>query len=40
MLELYIKLVESGKRTVESIPAQFREAVKEALKKAKETDPQ
>ncbi len=40
MLELYIKLVESGKRTVESIPAQFQEAVKEALKKTERTDPQ
>lgn len=31
MLELYIKLVSSGKRTLESVPEKFREQVKAAL---------
>lgn len=33
MLELYIKLVLAGKRTVESIPERFREAVRAAVEK-------
>lgn len=31
MLEVYIKLVEAGKRTIESVPVKYKEAVKEAL---------
>ncbi len=31
MLELYIKLVMAGKRTVESVPEKFREDVKAAV---------
>lgn len=31
MLELYIRLVQEGKRTLESVPEQFREQVKQAL---------
>ena len=31
MLELYILLVQEGKRTLESVPVQFREQVKQAL---------
>lgn len=38
MLELYIRIVKSGMRTIESVPDQFREAVKEALGLAKEAD--
>lgn len=38
MLELYIRLVESGKRTIESVPAQFREGVKKALGMTEEAD--
>ncbi len=34
MLELYIKLVLAGKRTVESVPVKFREDVKAAVKAA------
>lgn len=34
MLELYIKLVLVGKRTVESVPAKFREDVKAAIEAA------
>lgn len=38
MLELYIKLVEHKMRTIESVPPEFREAVREALGLAKEAD--
>lgn len=31
MLELYIKLVKSGKRDIESVPEKFREQVREAV---------
>lgn len=31
MLELYIRLVQEGKRTLESVPEQFREQVEQAL---------
>lgn len=38
MLELYIRLVEHEIRTIESVPEEFREAVKEALGLTKEAD--
>lgn len=38
MLELYIRLVIGGKRTVESVPEQFREDVRKAISKAEEAD--
>ena len=31
MVEIYIRLVRAGKRTLESIPERFRDAVEEAL---------
>lgn len=31
MLELYIRLVEEGRRSIESIPEKYREDVREAL---------
>lgn len=31
MLELYIKLVQSGSRTIESVPEKYREQVREAV---------
>ena len=31
MLKLYIELVRSGERTIESIPKKFQEAVRKAL---------
>lgn len=31
MLELYIRLVEAGKRDIESVPEEFREQVREAV---------
>lgn len=34
MLELYIKLVQAGKRTIESVPVKFREDVKAAIEAA------
>lgn len=37
MLELYIKLVKEGIRTIESIPASFREKVKAAVETTEET---
>lgn len=37
MLELYIKLVKEGIRTIESIPASFREKVKTAVEEKEET---
>lgn len=33
MLELYIKLVAAGKRTLESVPKEFRAQVEAALNK-------
>ena len=36
MLELYIKLVEAGKRTIDSIPERFREGVRTAVKTAED----
>lgn len=36
MLELYIKLVKAGKRTIDSIPPVYQEKVREALKIQKE----
>ncbi|XBX08380.1 CD1375 family protein [Enterocloster clostridioformis] len=38
MLELYIKLVTHKMRTIESLPDEFREAVKEALGLTEGTD--
>ena len=37
MLELYIKLVKEGIRTIESIPVSFREKVKAAVEEKEET---
>lgn len=34
MLELYIRLVQAGKRTVESVPEKFRSDVKAAIEAA------
>lgn len=34
MLELYIRLVKAGKRTINSIPDDFREAVRVAVESA------
>ncbi len=31
MLEVYIKLVDAGKKTLDQVPAKYRDAVKEAL---------
>lgn len=31
MLELYIKLVTAGKRTIDSVPEKFREQIREAV---------
>lgn len=31
MLELYITLVKSGKKTIEQVPTKYREAVKKAI---------
>lgn len=36
MLELYIKLVKAGKRTIDSIPERFREEVRAALEAAED----
>ncbi|WP_313341220.1 CD1375 family protein [Lacrimispora sp.] len=36
MLELYVRLVEVGKRTVESVPELFRADVEKAVLKTKE----
>lgn len=37
MLELYIKLVKLGKRTIDSIPKEFREDVRAAVESAGDT---
>lgn len=34
MLELYITLVKSGKKSVEQVPAKYREAVRRAIENA------
>lgn len=31
MLELYLKLVQAGKRTIEQVPTKYREQVQDAL---------
>ena len=31
MLEVYIKLVKAGRKTIDEVPAEFKEAVKKAL---------
>jgi hypothetical protein len=31
MIELYVKLIQAGKRTIDQVPAEIREAVKAAL---------
>ncbi len=36
MLDLYIKLVKAGKRTIESIPNKFREDVRNAIEASEE----
>lgn len=36
MLELYIKLVKAGKRTIDSIPERFREEVRVAVEAAED----
>lgn len=37
MLELYIKLVLAGKRTIDSVPEKFREDVRAAVEAAEDT---
>lgn len=34
MLELYITLVKSGKKTIKQVPAKYREAVRKAIENA------
>ena len=34
MLELYITLVKSGKKTIEQVPVKYREAVRKAIENA------
>ena len=36
MIEVYVALVKSGKRTVESVPANLRAAVEAALKESED----
>ena len=36
MLELYIKLVKAGKRTIDSIPEKFRDDVRAAIEAAED----
>lgn len=31
MLELYVRLVQEGRKTIEEVPVKFREAVRERL---------
>ena len=37
MLELYIKLIKAGKRTIDSIPEKFRDEVRAALEASEDT---
>lgn len=38
MLELYVKLVEKHKRTVESVPVEYRENVRKEMENKRKND--